>query len=457
MLLTTAGIVLGRKIKDERARKKEAKQGLLSVGNTELAKRAFDHQTARTISGGNESSVGLLRTGTDTKFDDPASVEATSFGVDSSLSEQQHDGASVKSPTTPRTVNLSSPFNQSQILGHAERTVSRQSASGPPPYSPMDGSARGTTSSIYSQDSDLPAMTYSSSDTRSVMTSSSEGGETIKIRTNGSDLKSGFPYHPALFDVNVHPSMWDTFTGRIVESTKLTGKDQMQVWAAATGVALTGAVITSVFVGKSMTRSMQEKRVKTALADNSAGALGETLEQWNDTYFRQRGLLVHLELSEASVKGKSLRKPASLFDSREERDIKREQRKFVIVISKLDGESRPMEGLDEAQEMAAEDVVTELPVVDGAKYNVAELPGDEGMYAVELPAELPFGLSLGYENEKLAPPLGFAELESNTSGLLNTSHGSDEKKKDEWTTDLAKEKPLMVAGSVHKALNKETT
>ncbi|KAK3674764.1 hypothetical protein LTR78_005486 [Recurvomyces mirabilis] len=447
MLLTTAGIVIGRKIKDERARKKEAKQGLLSVGNDELAKRAFDRQTARTLASEHESSIGLLRAGTDSKFEDPASVEATSSGVDSSPLRPP-DGSSVKSPSTPRTVNLASTLTQSQNFGQAGRTINRQSAGGPPPYSPMEGTARGATSSIYSQDSDRPALTYSSSDTRSIMTSSSEGGDTIKIRTNGSDLKSGFPYHPALFDVNVHPSIWDTFTARVVESTKLTGKDQMQVWAAATGVALTGAINDSLNA-----REESQNRSRR----HSAGALGETLEQWNDTYFRQRGLLVHLELSEASVKGKSLRKPASLFDSREERDIKREQRKFVIVISKLEGESRPMEGLDEVQEMAAEDVVTELPVVDGAKYNIAEMPGDEGMYAVELPVELPFGLSLGYGNEKLAAPLGLAELESNTSDLLNTSRGSDEKNKDEWTTDLAKEKPLMVTGSVHEALNKETT
>lgn len=36
-------------------------------------------------------------------------------------------------------------------------------------------------------------------------TTSTSDGHTVRVRTKGHDLKSGFPYHPGLFDMRVRP------------------------------------------------------------------------------------------------------------------------------------------------------------------------------------------------------------------------------------------------------------
>jgi len=209
--------------------------------------------------------------------------------------------------------------------------------------------------------------------------------------------------------------------------------------------------------------------VKAGLTNTSAGGLGDTLQQWNDSYFRERGIHVHLELSDSARKkedgkggGGTFRKPASLYSSREERDKKREDRKFVIVVTKLDQEEgQPASALEQISEMAAEGPggMGELPATEDAKYHVAELPGDTTIMPVELPAMeyyLPAAYSLGYGSEKLEPPVGFAELESDTTHLLEKTRLADvkEERKDE---ELSKPESLMVTARTHEALNKETT
>jgi len=217
-----------------------------------------------------------------------------------------------------------------------------------------------------------------------------------------------------------------------------------------------------------MNRSLQEQKVKAGLLNTSAGGLGDTLQQWNDSYFRERGIHVHLELSDSARKkedgrggGGTFRKPASLYSSREERDKKREDWKFVIVVTKIEQERQPTGALEQISEMAAEGpgAMGELPATGDPKFNVAELPGDTAIMPVELPAMeyyLPGAYSLGYGSEKLEPPVGFAELDSDTAHLLEKTKLTDGKEglKDE---ELSRREPLMVTASTYEALNKETT
>jgi len=185
-----------------------------------------------------------------------------------------------------------------------------------------------------------------------------------------------------------------------------------------------------------MSRQIQEKKVKAGLEDMSDGGLGDVLQQWNETYFQDRGLFVHLELSESAMKNKDqkskiFRKETHWYGKKEERDRKREERKFVIVITKLDEEGKPTEA---AQELGAEGpaLMAELPNSEDPKVHMAEMPGDfEQPAPVELPGDfvLPGGVSLGYGNEKLEPPIGYAELDSDTTALLEKTkldHGEDQ-------------------------------
>ncbi|KAK1813525.1 hypothetical protein LTR12_012094 [Friedmanniomyces endolithicus] len=474
LLAATAAIALGRKVSDEKRKKKEAKQGLMRVGHSDVAKQAFaNHQTTKTLQDG---KAGVQRSPTDIKYEDPDSFDiarpAVSSSSETTAKLEGPDKPGCPSPSTDIATRVHSEgalaistANTSKDEPHDVRSRSTSALStGPPPYSPPRDVPVETPSSVYSQESDRVTIATSNSSS-----STFDEGNAIKIRTKGPDLKSGFAYHPALFDLNVRPELWDRFTHQVVETTKCSAGDHAKIWAAATATACTGAIITSTFVGRNMNRLLQEQKVKAGLTNTSAGGLGDTLQQWNDSYFRERGIQVHLELSDSARKkedgrggGGTFRKPASLYSSREERDKKREDRKFVIVVTKLDQEEgQPASALEQINEMAAEGpgAMGELPATEDAKYNVAELPGDTTIMPVELPAMeyyLPAAYSLGYGSEKLEPPVGFAELESDTTHLLEKTRLVDEKEgqKDE---EVPRPERLMVTASTHEALYKETT
>lgn len=180
-----------------------------------------------------------------------------------------------------------------------------------------------------------------------------------------------------------------------------------------------------------MDRSNQEKKVRTGISDMSDGGLGSMLQKWNDQYFAPQGLFVHLELSESAMKNeeqktKAFRKPALLYSKREERERKEQERKYVIVVTKLDADGAPTEAIKamERNEEVAGDPAAAAAGTKGSvapPENVAEMPGDthQGFLIPELPgddglgmAELPGGVSLGFSSEKsMQPPPGYAELE----------------------------------------------
>lgn len=180
-----------------------------------------------------------------------------------------------------------------------------------------------------------------------------------------------------------------------------------------------------------MDRSYQEKHVKAGISDMSEGTLGSLLQSWNDQYFTQQGLFVHLELSESAIKNeeqrsKAFRKPALLYGSREDRERKEEERKYVIVVTKLDADGAPTEALREMElnEQATDGpavtpaLVENLPEMPGDTYQnflIPELAGDDGLGAVELPG----GVSLGFSSEKtMQQPPGLVELEPDARTTL---------------------------------------
>ncbi|KXT10004.1 hypothetical protein AC579_1238 [Pseudocercospora musae] len=177
---------------------------------------------------------------------------------------------------------------------------------------------------------------------------------------------------------------------------------------AATATALTGALVTSVFVGRSMGRSLQEKKVKSGLLDTSAGKLGNVLKSWNEQDWKDLGLFMHLELSESAMKRKeqksrSFRKPSNLYSSREDRERKQEERKFCIVVTRLDEEGLPADAI---HDIAESDLAAEMDSKEPI-YEIPELHGDDEM-PVELPAEVP-AETLGARREADISP-GVAEL-----------------------------------------------
>lgn len=238
MLLTTGLIALSRKVTDERAKKKEARQGHLNVGDSEIAKRAFASQ--------------ISRTGTDIKYEQPDEVTANSPtaspGTPSStaVSQETHPTfqPSIKSPArSEKTDYPASPYSETSTPFGDDLSVQDSTNTEPPPYSPTPQSPISPpVSSIYSRDLDGNSLTTWETKSSSTRSTDSQSTHAIRIKTIGSDLKSGFPYHPELFELRVHPEKWTAFTTQIVESTRFGMNDHAKIWAAATATAMTGAI-----------------------------------------------------------------------------------------------------------------------------------------------------------------------------------------------------------------------
>ena len=166
----------------------------------------------------------------------------------------------------------------------------------------------------------------------------------------------------------------------------------------------------SNLMSRSIRRTIQEKKIKAGLAGTADGGMGEVLKHWNHTLFHDLGLFVHFELSESAMKNpdqktKFLRKSALLYSTREERDRKREERKFCIVITKLSNDGVPEDAM---HELAAEAQIVEAEGGDGdnAMFKMAELPGEDGGgFLVELPGD-----SVPFKSVSDRKMSGYAEL-----------------------------------------------
>lgn len=175
-----------------------------------------------------------------------------------------------------------------------------------------------------------------------------------------------------------------------------------------------------VFV-RSMNRKIQEEKVRQGLADEAKGGLGDTLKEWNEDYFSKLGLFVHLDLSDSALKNpdqksKAFRKPALFYSNREDRERKTDERKFVLVVTRLDAEGKPSEAIHELG--GADGEPLEIGSSGDVSSKIAEMPADEGNVYVELPAELP--ASAG--EKKLDPPGGYVEMDGDNSYTLEKMH-----------------------------------
>jgi hypothetical protein len=126
--------------------------------------------------------------------------------------------------------------------------------------------------------------------------------------------------------------------------------------------------------------------VSTGLADTSEGSLGGVLQRWNQSYFAPLGLCASLELSDSALrqprqKSKIIRRPSLTYNSREERERKNEDRKFVIVVAELIDNDTPT-GL---HELMGELDRVEMPVPGDPRGYTTELPGDTRLHSLELP------------------------------------------------------------------------
>lgn len=203
---------------------------------------------------------------------------------------------------------------------------------------------------------------------------------------------------------------------------------------------------------RSMNRSLQEKKVKAGLTDMSDGGLGELLGRWNEEYFSKRGLFVHLGLSDAAAKkpDTTFRKPSAFYSKKEDRERKREERKFMIVVTKLDEDGQPTEAMKSLADTEDGPVEIGSSSVEPMS-NIAELPAEESIMAVEMPAD-----TAQTAEKNSDPPGGYIEMDSDNTHLLEKLHFDDEQHSEQTAPQHYSTSQPLAWGSDPYGLNRGT-
>ncbi|KAF2769093.1 hypothetical protein EJ03DRAFT_351571 [Teratosphaeria nubilosa] len=361
----------------------------------------------------------------------PASGPGFDTSTNCSGNEIAYDESRSLEGSTP-VLRATVPADRATSSTNLTSSSASMGSSMPPSYSTparLTDEQAVTTSSTYSHDSSFANLL--SSDGTSMVSADSTSEETkgIRIRTKGSKLKSGSPYHHALFELQVHPTMWDAFTTQLIDTTKFTLGDHAQVWAAAAGVACTGALVTSVLVGRGMGTRVQEKKVKSGLLDTSDDGLGATLQRWNDGYFQRK-----------RAKGQPGAKRVSDEEWQESEQVDPEG---SILVVEMPGDSpTPVVELSAAGDASVMEMPTDGPAAP------AELPGD---------FPVPGDVSSGFAAAKWATTIGVAELDSLSTHLLESKLNSENGiGAAELEGDLQQEL-VIVKGDAHAALYNKTS
>lgn len=104
------------------------------------------------------------------------------------------------------------------------------------------------------------------------------------------DGKSGFSYHPWLYSANVLPRDWDNFTREFTSAAR----DKRDLCTHAK--AMFDIIKTAGWFRTSSSKASDDHPVAGIHAmglDQSTG-LGDALNRWNDSYFREKGLFVQV-------------------------------------------------------------------------------------------------------------------------------------------------------------------
>ena len=162
--------------------------------------------------------------------------------------------------------------------------------------------------------------------------------------------------------------------------------------------------------------------MSSGLVDMSQGSLGDVLQQWNQSYFAPLGLHARLELSDSAMRkakknSNVVRRPSLTYSSKEEREWRNEDRKFVVVVDELISDVT----FAHVNELSADPDKTEKPVLGDPRGYVSELPGESRVEPLELAS------NGGMAKEKLVGIVSdMAELPANVPVELpvDSPHGT---------------------------------
>jgi hypothetical protein len=166
----------------------------------------------------------------------------------------------------------------------------------------------------------------------------------LQVPSRSGACTSGFEYPDELSHYDISKEDWTQFTQVVCDEAKLSRQQWTTVVGKGLGVMAVGGLmvgllgaIPAIFVAR-LTRNRKEQRnLLSALAGGSEH-LARHISQWNDNFFRPRGVLIRVDLPDEylnDMKVMDIRTSGSARSVKETRD--KAALKARIVIIPLDG------------------------------------------------------------------------------------------------------------------------
>ncbi|PLN86186.1 hypothetical protein BDW42DRAFT_190383 [Aspergillus taichungensis] len=141
----------------------------------------------------------------------------------------------------------------------------------------------------------------------------------LQIPSRDDRPSSGFPYPTLLTTYDVTPHHWEQFTGEITDAARMTRRQWKTVIGQGLGVLAVGGLmvgglgaIPAWWVTRRAQRNREEQNLIRATTESASSpaageeedirvdrevvALADKIQQWNETFFEPRGVVVRVDL-----------------------------------------------------------------------------------------------------------------------------------------------------------------
>ena len=120
----------------------------------------------------------------------------------------------------------------------------------------------------------------------------------LQVRSRTRRFTSGFAYTSELAQYNVSEAEWNMFTQEVVAHAKLSPRQWSTTVGRGLGVLAVGSLAIGVFstvpaflLGRKIRLDTEHRNLTGNMAE-----LSWTINEWNETFFRPRGVLVRVDL-----------------------------------------------------------------------------------------------------------------------------------------------------------------
>lgn len=124
----------------------------------------------------------------------------------------------------------------------------------------------------------------------------------LQVPSRTRMVSSGFQFPEQLSSYSVTETQWTDFTSKITSAAKMSSDQWKTAIAGGIGTLVVGGMmigflspIPAYVVTKKIKRTQEEDNLKNALTEGS-GELQQVINEWNETFFRPRNLLVRVDL-----------------------------------------------------------------------------------------------------------------------------------------------------------------